>query len=114
MQNSAPTNESLLTSFLLSPSIARKRTNLAGLMKVMDRIQPGVVVWKRVNIAPKNRFKKVENGNYVIDIAKVREKTGTAPIYTEKNSTFDMRTHVYFVLIVMRVFSRQPQKILRG
>lgn len=37
----------------------------------MDRIQPGVVVWKRVNIAPKNRFKKVENGNYVIEIAKV-------------------------------------------
>lgn len=43
----------------------------------MDRIQPGVVVWKRVNIAPKNRFKKVENGNYVIDIAKVgREDLG--------------------------------------
>ncbi len=40
----------------------------------MDRIQPGVVVWKRVNTAPKNRFKKVENGNYVIDIAKVRER----------------------------------------
>lgn len=39
--------------------------------QVMDRIQPGVVVWKRVNIAPKNRFKKVENGNYVIEIAKV-------------------------------------------
>lgn len=37
----------------------------------MDRIQPGAVVWKRVNIAPKNRFKKVENGNYVIEIAKV-------------------------------------------
>lgn len=42
--------------------------------QVMDRIQPGVVVWKRVNLAPKNRFKKVENGNYVIEIAKVRIK----------------------------------------
>ncbi|CAM9190224.1 unnamed protein product [Ectocarpus sp. 4 AP-2014] len=45
--------------------------NGSAILKVMDRIQPGVVVWKRVNIAPKNRFKKVENGNYVIDIAKV-------------------------------------------
>ncbi|CAM9964616.1 unnamed protein product [Ascophyllum nodosum] len=41
------------------------------ILKVMDRIQPGVVRWKRVNIKPKNRYKKVENGNYVIDIAKV-------------------------------------------
>lgn len=40
--------------------------------QVMDRIQSGVVVWKRVNMTPKNRYKKVENGNYVIDIAKVR------------------------------------------
>eukprot|EP00903_Cladosiphon_okamuranus_P012347 g11576.t1 len=44
--------------------------NGSAILKVMDRIQPGVVVWKRVNIAPKNRFKKVENGNYVIEIAK--------------------------------------------
>lgn len=42
------------------------------ILKVMDRIQPGVIRWKRVNINPKNRYKKVENGNYVIDIAKVR------------------------------------------
>lgn len=41
----------------------------------MDRIQPGVVLWKRVNINPKNRYKKVENGNYVIDVAKVRAFT---------------------------------------
>lgn len=46
------------------------------ILKVMDRIQPGVVRWKRVNINPKNRYKKVENGNYVIDIAKVRGKSG--------------------------------------
>jgi plastin-1 len=39
--------------------------------QVMDAIQPGVVTWKRVNIQPKNRYKKVENGNYVIEIAKV-------------------------------------------
>eukprot|EP00752_Nemacystus_decipiens_P007180 g6429.t1 len=45
--------------------------NGSAILKVMDRIQPGVVVWKRVNISPKNRFKKVENGNYVIEIAKV-------------------------------------------
>ncbi|CAN0463236.1 unnamed protein product, partial [Discosporangium mesarthrocarpum] len=38
----------------------------------MDKIQPGAVKWKRVNLKPKNRYKKVENGNYVIEIAKVR------------------------------------------
>ncbi len=41
------------------------------ILKVMDRIQPGVVNWKRVNMKPKNRFKKVENGNYVVETAKV-------------------------------------------
>ncbi len=44
------------------------------ILKVMDRIQPGVVNWKRVNLKPKNRFKKVENGNYVVETAKVRER----------------------------------------
>jgi hypothetical protein len=29
------------------------------IIRVMDRIQPGLVVWRRVNIKPKNRYKKV-------------------------------------------------------
>eukprot|EP00612_Vaucheria_litorea_P002508 CAMPEP_0171458188 /NCGR_PEP_ID=MMETSP0945-20130129/3968_1 /TAXON_ID=109269 /ORGANISM="Vaucheria litorea, Strain CCMP2940" /LENGTH=631 /DNA_ID=CAMNT_0011983949 /DNA_START=37 /DNA_END=1932 /DNA_ORIENTATION=+ len=40
------------------------------ILRVMDRIDPGSVSWKRVNDPPKNLYKKVENGNYVIDIAK--------------------------------------------
>ncbi|KAG5183492.1 actin binding protein, partial [Tribonema minus] len=45
------------------------------ILKVMDAIQPGVVNWKKVNVAPKNRYKKVENGNYVIEIAKAMRLT---------------------------------------
>jgi plastin-1 len=40
------------------------------ILKVMDTIQPGIVNWKKVNINPKNRYKKVENGNYVIETAR--------------------------------------------
>eukprot|EP00953_Heterococcus_sp_UTEX-ZZ885_P035425 18293-Heterococcus_DN1.PRE.4 len=40
------------------------------ILKVMDTIQPGIVNWKKVNIDPKNRYKKVENGNYVIETAR--------------------------------------------
>ncbi|CAM9254077.1 unnamed protein product [Chrysoparadoxa australica] len=43
----------------------------AAILKVMDKIQPGVIKWKRVNENPKNRYKKVENGNYVIETGKV-------------------------------------------
>jgi plastin-1 len=31
------------------------------ILKVMDAIQPGVVVWKKVNNPPKNRYKKVSS-----------------------------------------------------
>ncbi len=55
------------------------------ILKVMDRIQPGVVNWKRVNMKPKNRFKKVENGNYVVETAKVRERERERETYVERN-----------------------------
>jgi plastin-1 len=37
-----------------------------------DAVQPGVVTWKRVNKGEKakSRFKKVENCNYAVDVAK--------------------------------------------
>jgi plastin-1 len=40
------------------------------LLKVFDVIAPGCVNWKRVNKVCKNKFKKIENVNYVIDIGK--------------------------------------------
>jgi len=36
------------------------------LLKVMDKIKPGLVDWKGVEKAPSNKFKKVSNCNYVI------------------------------------------------
>jgi len=36
------------------------------LLKVMDKIKPGMVDWKGVEKTPNNKFKKVSNCNYVI------------------------------------------------
>jgi hypothetical protein len=38
--------------------------------QVMDTIEPGIVNWRKVNLEPKNRFKKVENANYVVQLGK--------------------------------------------
>ncbi len=40
------------------------------LLKVIDRIKPGVVNWKRVDMTPKNNFAKVVNCNEAIDACK--------------------------------------------
>ena len=40
------------------------------LIKLFDRVQPGVVNWKKVNMNPTTVFKKVENCNYAVSIAK--------------------------------------------
>lgn len=40
------------------------------LLKVMDRVQPGCVVWSKVVMAPKNKFHRVSNCNEVVRIAK--------------------------------------------
>ena len=45
------------------------------LLKVMEHIEAGCVDWKRVNNPPKNRFKKVENGNYVVNIGRALNLT---------------------------------------
>jgi plastin-1 len=39
-------------------------------LQVMDRIEPGTVSWAKVNRPPKNKFKRVENTNYVIVLGK--------------------------------------------
>jgi len=41
------------------------------LLRVMDKVQPGVVDWSKVNQKePLNKFKKVENCNYAVTIGK--------------------------------------------
>ena len=40
------------------------------ILKVMDKVQPGIVAWKKVNMSPKNKFKRVENCNYAVTLAK--------------------------------------------
>merc|ERR1711871_775876 len=40
------------------------------ILKVMDRVQPGCVNWKRVNIGAKDRFRCVENCNYCVEVGK--------------------------------------------
>ena len=82
--------------------------------KVMDRIQPGVVVWKRVNTAPKNRFKKVENGNYVIDIAKVHRLSRQGRIrLTLKTYPFRDVFFCLFMLIYTFVYFGTSPKNLK-
>jgi len=36
----------------------------------MDKVEPGIVAWKKVNMSPKNKFKRVENCNYAVTLAK--------------------------------------------
>lgn len=40
------------------------------LLQLMDKVEPGCVNWKNVNRPPKNRFKKLENGNYAVRVAR--------------------------------------------
>lgn len=40
------------------------------LLKVMDHIEPGIVNWKRVEMKPTNKFKKVANCNYAVEVGK--------------------------------------------
>lgn len=38
------------------------------LLKVLDRIQPAVVNWKKVEMKPSMRIKKTINSNYAVEI----------------------------------------------
>lgn len=41
-----------------------------GILKLLDLIQPGLVVWKRVNLESKSVFKRVENANYCVSLCR--------------------------------------------
>ena len=40
------------------------------LLKVLDRVEPGCVDWKKVEMKATNKFKKLNNCNYAVDIGK--------------------------------------------
>ena len=40
------------------------------LLRLEDKVEPGIVSWRKVNLNPKNKFKKVANCNYAIVIGK--------------------------------------------
>lgn len=40
------------------------------LLKVLNKLKPGIVSWKKVEKRPKNKFKKIANCNYVVVLGK--------------------------------------------
>lgn len=40
------------------------------LLKVLDRIEKGCVDWKKVEMKPNHRLKKIHNANYAVEIGK--------------------------------------------
>ncbi len=40
------------------------------LLQVLDKIQPGVVDWKKVDKSPENKWKRMENCDYAISLIK--------------------------------------------
>lgn len=40
------------------------------LLKVIDKIEPGTVLWKKVEMKPNNKFKKLSNCNYAVVLGK--------------------------------------------
>jgi len=43
------------------------------LLKVIDKVQPGIVDWKKVEKDPNNKFKKISNNNYAVDLGKSKD-----------------------------------------
>jgi len=44
-----------------------------GLLKVIDRIEPGLVDWKQAEMQPNNKFKRVSNNNYAVVLGKAKQ-----------------------------------------
>jgi plastin-1 len=40
------------------------------MLEVIDKVSPGIVEWKRVNKTKMNRYKRLENNNYAVNIGK--------------------------------------------
>lgn len=40
------------------------------LLKILERVKPGCIDWNKVEMNPNNHFKKVDNANYAVKVAK--------------------------------------------
>ena len=40
------------------------------LLKVLDRVEPGCVDWKKAEMKPNHKLKKIQNANYAVEIGK--------------------------------------------
>jgi plastin-1 len=43
--------------------------NGAVLLQLFDKVQPGIVDWKKANLNPKNKYQAIENTNYCVQLA---------------------------------------------
>ncbi|ETO02507.1 fimbrin/plastin, partial [Reticulomyxa filosa] len=78
--NLAFTAQLFNTAPALEPLKDEEQKELAGLMdddangltllKVIDKIEPGTVLWKKVEMKPNNKFKKLGNCKYAIVLGK--------------------------------------------
>jgi plastin-1 len=77
-----------------------------------DTVQPGVVSWKRVNKGEKakSRFKKVENCNYAVDIAK---EIGLSVVNIGGLDLVDKKTKLMLALI-WQLMRRHTINVLQG
>lgn len=55
---------------LPSPLPADPLTSSSCSLQVIDVVQSGLINWRRVNLDSTSRYKKVENGNLVIEVGK--------------------------------------------
>jgi plastin-1 len=57
-----------------SEALAHELKDGVTLLKALDRVEPGIVNWAKVNSRPgENRYKRVENGNHVINVGKAMD-----------------------------------------
>jgi len=49
------------------------------LLRVIDRVEPGLVSWKQVEMNPNNKFKRVSNNNYAVVLGKTKELNLSLP-----------------------------------
>lgn len=65
--------QSWLNSFGVDPAVHDVMEDLKDgtiLFQVIEKIQPGIVDWKKVDKTPDNTFRKVENCEYAISLVR--------------------------------------------
>lgn len=87
------------------------------LLKVMDHIEPGSVNWKKVCMKPTNKFKKVGNCNYAVDIAKLKRggeggRFGLSLVGISGDNILTGEPKNYILSIVWQLMKHHSTKLL--